>query len=245
MKVVMPFPPNTGYPDDGDRVQAVTRAVSHVAVALDELKDQLENTNRRVDEVAGAQITEAELGRLFVRSARFADSTIAGAQEEARQLVADARRESERILNNARVDADTIIEEATRSLTLPPAAFAIQVQAALDGFTRVNADFLTELEFLRDSLRPLLTASTPTAMAEVGGLTEAPAVTSSSTTPVDDAPPEVPDLPATTSAGPDVISLESLLASAWHPAPAASPQPGPHVPRSRRDARKRLRGNPT
>jgi hypothetical protein len=158
----MQFLPDTAYSHEGDTVQAVTTAVTHVAVALDELKDQLEIANRRVGEVAAAQITEAELGRLFVRAAAFADTAIAEAEDEARQVVAGARREAERILADARANADAIIEEAERSTSLPPAV-ALQVQAALDGFTHVNAELIKELDFLRDSLQPRLTPSTTTA----------------------------------------------------------------------------------
>src|SRR5271155_2026276 len=111
----MQFLPDTAYSHEGDTVQAVTTAVTHVAVALDELKDQLEIANRRVGEAAAAQITEAELGRLFVRAAEFADSAVAEAQDDARRLMADARREAERILADARAHAAAIIEEAERS----------------------------------------------------------------------------------------------------------------------------------
>src|SRR5580704_9239350 len=110
----MQYLPDAAHPNDGDTVQAVTNAVTHVAVALDELKDQLEIANRRVSEVAAAQTTEAELGRLFVRAAEFADSAIAEAQDEARQVVADAHRQADRILAIARGHADAIIDEAER-----------------------------------------------------------------------------------------------------------------------------------
>jgi hypothetical protein len=78
-------------------------------------------------------------------------------------VVAEARREAERILADARGNADAIIEEAERSTTLPPAV-ALQVQAALDGFTHVNAELIKELDFLRDSLQPRLTPSTTAAL---------------------------------------------------------------------------------
>src|SRR5580658_962654 len=102
----MQFLPDDAYPDEGAVVQAVTAAVTHVAIALDELKNQLEIANRRVGEAAAARITEAELGQLFVRAAAFADSVIAEAQDEARRVVDDARREAERILADTRGIAD-------------------------------------------------------------------------------------------------------------------------------------------
>ena len=152
----MPFLPDAASPPEGDTVQAVTTAVTHVAVALDELKDQLEIANRRVSEVAAAQITETELGRLFVRAAAFADSAIAEAEEEARHLVSAAAAEARRILTDAKVEAQTIIEEAQRS-RLPEAAVE-QVQAMIDGFTRVNTELTKELGFLRDALQPQIGA---------------------------------------------------------------------------------------
>jgi hypothetical protein len=216
----MQYPPDTAYPDEGDTVQAVTTAVTHVAVALDELKDQLEIANRRVSEVAAAQTTEAELGRLFVRAAEFADSAIAEAQDEARQVVADAHRQADRILAIARGHADAIIEEAERSTTLP-SAFALHVQAALDGFTHVNAEFMKEVEFLRDSLQPALTPAAT--RAEMRRPPEVGAVTVPSVTAGNEGRPAVPEVAASTPAAADANSLDSLLANAWHPAPAASP----------------------
>jgi regulator of protease activity HflC (stomatin/prohibitin superfamily) len=153
----MQFLPDAAYPNEGDTVQAVTNAVTHVAVALDELKDQLEIANRRVGEVAAAQITEAELGRLFVRAAQFADTAIAEAEDEARQLVAAGASQAEQIVADARREADAIIEEAHRAARLGVAA-AEQVQTTIDGFTRVNRELIKELEFLRDIIQPELTA---------------------------------------------------------------------------------------
>lgn len=218
----MQYLPDAAYPNQPDTVQAVTNAVSHVAIALDELKDQLEMANRRVTEVAAAQITEAELGQLFVRAAKFADSAIAEAQDDARQLVADARREAQRILADARDDADAIIEEAKqRSTTLPP-AFAVHVQAALDGFTHVNAEFIKELELLRGALQPALSPST-TARTEVRRPTEVAALAVPTATAGSEWQPEVPEVRAASPAATDVTSLDSLLAGAWHPSPAANP----------------------
>jgi cell division septum initiation protein DivIVA len=147
--------PNSGSSDAGDTVQAVTTAVTHVAVALDELREQLEIANRRVGEMAAAKITEDELGRLFVRAAQFADSAIADAHEEARRVLNDARDQAERIMADARGRADAIIEEAQQSNALPPAV-AAQLHATIDGFTHVNAELIKEMEFLRDALQPQL-----------------------------------------------------------------------------------------
>ena len=149
----MQFLPDAAYPNEGDTVQAMAGAVAHVAMALDELRDQLEMANRRVGEVAAAQITEAELGRLFVRAAQFADSAIADAEEEARRLVADAHDRAERILAEARREADAIIEENQRSSQLSADA-AVQVQTTIEGFTRVNQELIRELELLVDVLQP-------------------------------------------------------------------------------------------
>jgi hypothetical protein len=153
----MTYLPDSVHPGESDTVLAVTTAVTHVAVALDELKDQLEIANRRVGEVAAAQITEAELGRLFVRAAQFADSAIAEAEDEARQLIAAAKRDAERILADARVEAEALIEEGHRSSELGAAA-AEQVQATIEGFTRVNQELMKDLEILREAIQPELAA---------------------------------------------------------------------------------------
>jgi cell division septum initiation protein DivIVA len=107
--------------------------------------------------VAAAQITEAELGRIFVRAAQFADTAMAEAEDEAREVVAEARREAERILAEARTAADAMIEDGERSSQLGVAA-AEQVQATIEGFTRFNQDLMRELAFLRDAIQPELSA---------------------------------------------------------------------------------------
>ena len=172
----MTYLPDSVHPGEADTVLAVTTAVTHVAVALDELKDQLEIANRRVGEVAAAQITEAELGRLFVRAAQFADTAIAEAEDEARQLVAAANREAQRILAAARVEAEAMIEEGQRSSELGAAA-AEQVQATIEGFTRVNQELMKDLEILREAIQPELAAGTvpapPAALARGGSATPA------------------------------------------------------------------------
>ena len=170
----MQFLPDAAYPNEGDTVQAVASAVTHVAVALDELKDQLEIANRRVGEVAAAQITEAELGRLFVRAAQFADAAIAEAEEEARQAVTAASREAERILADARIEANAIIDEAKRSTALGAAA-AQKVQSTIEGFTRVNQELIRELDYLRDIIQPELAAGTaPPLPAVTAGTADLP-----------------------------------------------------------------------
>lgn len=221
----MQFPPDTAYPDASDTVQAVTTAVTHVAVALDELKGQLEIANRRVSEVAAAQTTEAELGRLFVRAAQFADSAIAEAQDEARRLVADARREADRIVAEARGHADAIIEEAEQSSALP-SAFALQVQTALDGFTHVNSEFMKELEFLWNSLQTALPPAV-TNRSGIGRPPELAALTIPSLTTEGGGREQASEVGASAPVVAHENSLDSLLASAWRPTPDVSPQPSP------------------
>jgi cell division septum initiation protein DivIVA len=148
----MQFLPDAAQPIDGDTVEAVTTAVTHVALALDELKDQLEVTNRRVGEVMAAQISEADLGRLFVRAAEFADATMAQAEEEARQLVADAVAQAERLVANARLEAHAIITEAHDAPLSD--AVAEQVRATIDRLVLVNDELVKELDFLHDVVQP-------------------------------------------------------------------------------------------
>ena len=151
---LMQYLPDAAHPNDGDTVHAVTNAVTHVAVALDELKDQLEIANRRVGEVAAAQITEAELGRLFVRAAAVRRHGHRRSRGRSPEVVAAARREAERILADARTEADAMIEEA--SAPAFPWAAAEQVQATIEGFTHINRELIKELAYLRDTLQPQL-----------------------------------------------------------------------------------------
>jgi hypothetical protein len=199
----MTYLPDSVHPGEGDTVLAVTTAVTHVAVALDELKDQLEIANRRVGEVAAAQITEAELGRLFVRAAQFADTAIAEAEDEARQLIVAANREADRILTDARVEAEALIEEGRRSSELGAAAVE-QVQATIEGFSRVNQELMREFEILRQVIQPELAAGTvPTlpASSDTGGLPGTGSLSPAPPPPVTAPPPPwaAPEPPAAPS----------------------------------------------
>ena len=194
----MTYLPDSVHPGEGDTVLAVTTAVTHVAVALDELKDQLEIANRRVGEVAAAQITEAELGRLFVRAAQFADTAIAEAEDEARQLIVAANREADRILTDARVEAEALIEEGRRSSAVE------QVQATIEGFSRVNQELMREFEILRQVIQPELAAGTvPTlpASSDTGGLPGTGSLSPAPPPPVTAPPPPwaAPEPPAAPS----------------------------------------------
>jgi hypothetical protein len=190
---LMQFLPDAAHPNDGDTVHAVTTAVTHVAVALDELKEQLEIANRRVTEVAAAQITEAELGRLFVRAAEFADNAIAEAEEEARRLVASARLDAERILADARIEAESIIDEAQHA-SLPGAA-AEQVQATIDGFTHINRELIKELAYLRNTLQPQLGAPVTPSLSEPRPTMAISPDTAPEARPTETPPWAPPDLP--------------------------------------------------
>jgi vacuolar-type H+-ATPase subunit H len=198
----MQFLPDAAHPNDGDTVHAVASAVTHVAMALDELKDQLEIANRRVGEVAAAQITEAELGRLFVRAAEFADTAIAEAEEEARQVVADARMNAEHILADARIEAESIIEEAQRPGMAPGAAE--QVQATIDGFTQINRELIKELAFLRDTLQPQLGAPAAPSLPAVPPPAPAPPTVGADTPPPGSARSSPWTPPQTPASYPDV-----------------------------------------
>jgi hypothetical protein len=144
------------------------------------------------------------LGRLFVRAAQFADTAIAEAEDEARQLVAAGASQAEQILADARRAADAIIEEAHRSARLGVAA-AEQVQSTIDGFTRVNRELIRELEFLRDVIQPELAsgAAPPLTAGPPGGAGPIPSLdanTPYTTTAVPplwaptDPPPSSPDV---------------------------------------------------
>ncbi len=198
----MQFLPDAAYPNEGDSVQAMAGAVTHVAMALDELKEQLELANRRVGEVAAAQITEAELGRLFVRAAQFADTAIADAEQEAGGVVAAAKVEAERILAGAKQEATAIVEESQRVSRLSADA-ALQVQATIEGFTRVNQELARELEFPVDVLQPRDLAGTAASLPAVISSAAVPSpVEPGPTRPpvsppwaVDDAPSPSPTVP--------------------------------------------------
>ncbi len=197
----MQFLPDAAYPNEGDSVQAMAGAVTHVAMALDELKEQLELANRRVGEVAAAQITEAELGRLFVRAAQFADTAIADAEQEAGGVVAAAKVEAERILAGAKQEATAIVEESQRVSRLSADA-ALQVQATIEGFTRVNQELARELKFLVDVLQPRDLAGTAASLPARSSAAVPSPVEPGPTRPpvsppwaVDDAPSPSPTVP--------------------------------------------------
>jgi cell division septum initiation protein DivIVA len=152
-----------GELDDDEASLAASEAVHHVSDAIDRLDEQLADAVQRINKLKVVR-AELELGDMFNKAERFVETTIANAEERARQIVKtateqaariieEARREAGTITDAARREAGSITEEAKRSTTPSPEVIR-ELNQAIDGFMSVNRQLVMELGYLRTMVVP-------------------------------------------------------------------------------------------
>ncbi len=80
---------------------------------------------------ADQQITESELGRLFVEAQRFTDDALAKLETQVERVLAEAGKKAAQIVLEAREEADEILRAAHHS-TLLPSDKVSELHAAVD-----------------------------------------------------------------------------------------------------------------
>ncbi|MHB8681859.1 MAG: hypothetical protein ACYDA2_07175 [Acidimicrobiales bacterium] len=93
-------------------------ALDHTAWALNSLRDRLAVASEALSEARLVELSEMEIGRLFLRAQSYADAAIADAEARARAIVDDAEEAAARILRAAGEAADAL----RRSAAAEPAA---------------------------------------------------------------------------------------------------------------------------
>ncbi len=122
--------------------------------SLEELRDRLGRATEELTRDAARREAEHDIGQLLVEAQRFTDAALADADQRARHTLAEAEAEAAAVLSEARHEADRIVAEARAVSPVPPET-ARELRAVIEGFTRVNAELVRELDALSQILRPL------------------------------------------------------------------------------------------
>lgn len=137
----------------GSEVQWVNTELNTIASTIEALQSRLEQANARLNSVSTVETTEVEIGRLFLEAQRFSEDSLANLEVKVHQILREAESKAKEILAEATEEAQEIQRQAQY------AAFAStrtvrELQAAIAGFTTVNAELLREL----GSLNTILTS---------------------------------------------------------------------------------------
>jgi hypothetical protein len=144
-------PQSPNAPDS--EVQWVNSELHTIAGTIEDLQNRLEQANARLGSASKVETTEVEIGRLFVEAQQFCDDSVAKLEVKVHEILLAAHMKAKQMLVEANAEAQEIRRNAQQS------AFASnqtvrELQAAIAGFTRVNADLLTELGTLNGMLLP-------------------------------------------------------------------------------------------
>lgn len=199
----------------GYKTSEVDDFIEAVAVALDELREQmreleerLERSSRLASERTGID-DEESIRRTLVLAQRTADLAIKEAQEEAAQLLDGARADAESIVADARLTAERVVSDADRKLreeVLHLTSDKDRLRGEINALTgllaaereRMTESLSTMLHFVEKNLAP-----SPDVRAVAA----------------------VPDPPDMLPLAPDVDELEAAIAE---DAAAAAPSLSPH-----------------
>lgn len=137
----------------GSEVQWVNSELHTIASTIEDLQSRLEQANARLDTASKVETTEVEIGRLFVEAQQFCDESLTKLEMKVHEILIEADTKAKQMIIEAKAEATEIRRNAQQ------AAFASnqtvrELQAAIAGFTRVNADLLTELGSLNNLLLP-------------------------------------------------------------------------------------------
>jgi len=91
----------SGPADDAEN-DPIGDALEHTAWAIGGLKERLAEASSALEDARFMQLSEEEIGRIFLRAQAFADEALAEALERARAIVSRAEVEAARILDAAR-----------------------------------------------------------------------------------------------------------------------------------------------
>ena len=158
---------------DEQGVLSVNSELDTLASTIEELRSRLEQTNSRLSSAEKVEITEFEIGRLFIEAQQFTETSLSKlelrihevlgeAEAKARQILAEATLEARQIHAHATQEAQKIREDAQDDAVTSTRTVQ-ELQSAMAGFTAVNAELLKELDALNNRLAP----GTPPGVVEV------------------------------------------------------------------------------
>jgi len=133
--------------DLGSMSDTMDRTAAEATGAMEGLKDLLRRLEALTVLSREHQRNEAKIGGLFTKVQDYIDRTTAETREQARNVIAEAEIEASRIVAAAKEEAGRIVADANRPAGIPPEAIR-RLQATVEGFARLNGEFLRELTAL-------------------------------------------------------------------------------------------------
>jgi cell division septum initiation protein DivIVA len=134
-------------------VQWVNSELHTIASTIEDLQSRLEQANVRLETVSKVETTEVQIGRLFVEAQTFCESSLANLEVQVHEILLEADTKAKQMILEANEEAQEIRRQAQRA-ALASNETVRELQVAIAGFTRVNADLLTELGALNNMLLP-------------------------------------------------------------------------------------------
>jgi len=133
--------------------QWVNTELHAIASTIADLQSRLEQANSRLSSVEKVETTEYEIGRLFVEAQRFSEASLSKLELKVHEVLVAAEEKARQILAEATEEAQEIRRQA-QNAAFASAATVRELQAAIAGFTTVNAELLEELGTLNGMLSP-------------------------------------------------------------------------------------------
>ncbi len=137
----------------GTDVEWTNAELHSIASTIEELQRRLEVANTRLSSVAKVQVTESEIGRLFVEAQRFSEDALSKLVRQIHQVLRAAEDKAKQILTEATEEAVEIRRQAQEAAFLSTRT-AQELQSAIAGFTTVNNELVQELGALNSMLAP-------------------------------------------------------------------------------------------
>jgi prefoldin subunit 5 len=137
----------------GTEVQWVNTELHTIASTIEQLQSRLEEASSRLETVSKVETAEVEIGRLFVEAQRFCDDSLSKLEVKVHEILIEAEAKANQMLAEAHEDAQEIRRQAQQA-AFTSTRTVQDLQSAISGFTKVNADLLTELGTLNSMLLP-------------------------------------------------------------------------------------------
>lgn len=135
----------------GADVQWVNSELHTIASTIEELQSRLEQANNRLSSATKVETTEVEIGRLFVEAQRFSEASLTKLEVKIHEVLCEVEAKAMQILAEATEEAQEIRRQAQEAAIASTRTVG-ELQAAIAGFTTVNAELVKELGTLNGML---------------------------------------------------------------------------------------------
>lgn len=136
----------------GTGVEWTNPELQSIATTIETLQRRLEAANSQLS-AANVEVTESEIGRLFVEAQRFSEESLSRLELQIHEILCAAEYKAKAILTEATQEAIEIRRQAQEAAFLSTKT-AQELQSAIAGFTTVNNELVKELGALNSMLTP-------------------------------------------------------------------------------------------